>query len=137
MEKMRRRFQFTCESVTRQSRHGFFTKGQKLVIYDDDSRLAWFRSGGFKEIELAPEPIPEKSPGAASNAPGGDPLKMLIADMAGIAPITRAALAKAGLTTAGDLVAMSDDELLAIEGIAAKSLASIRTACEVLFGAEA
>jgi len=61
-----------------------------------------------------------------------EPTATLIDNLEGIAPITKAKLKAAGLTTAGELIAKKDEELLAIEGIGQTSLESIRKACEGL-----
>ena len=53
-----------------------------------------------------------------------------IDDLSDIPANTQAALKKAGLKTVADLVKLTDEELLEIPGIAEKSMAIIREACD-------
>jgi len=127
---------FTCLSVSRVSRHGNFYRGQVIIVSDDDPRIPWFRSGGFKEEPLPAEIMRDRATRADSGEPekpSGE--KTPVAELVGVAAITKKMLRSAGLMTVGHIIGRTDDELLAMEGIAEKSLEKIKAACDKIMKA--
>lgn len=129
----RRKYEFTCQSASRVHRRGHFVKGQKVIVFDDDPRLTWLRSGGFAEKDLGFESLRADKP--KTKIPD-DPMKMKIADIDGIPGGAKIALETAGIKTVEDFSGKSDEELLAIKGIGEPSLKKSRDAIYVLLTAK-
>ena len=131
-DRVRKPVEFTCLSVTRVSKYGQFVKGQKVVVHEDEPRIGWFRSGGWSEKPLAAITVGADMPKPDANP--DDPMSTPIESLEKVSEAIKAALAKAKIVTVGDILGLTDEELLEINGIGEKSIANLKAACEAVVG---